>query len=117
MGVLSESMRARALVPLNLTVQVLRPTLASNANLPGTNSLSWAAPTVTATVLGKMQPAGVTARERVGRVGKTGVHEIVTEPATLPPMARVRVGTQQYLILESHAYATHSTATVEEVTP
>lgn len=100
-----------------LTVQVLAPTVTANANHPTQAQVSWVTPTVTATVAGNLQPAGATALERVGAVGKRGMHELFTDPTTLTPEGRVRIASQQYRVIQAWAYHSHTHAVVEEVTP
>lgn len=115
MGVLSDSMRAHALVPLTTHVELLAPTTPTNPHLTNQTTVSWATPTVTRTVLGTLQPAGTRALERAARIGKAGVHELITEPASLTPQSRVRIGTQQYVVLDVRERDTHTHAIVEEV--
>jgi len=99
----------------SLSVEVLQPALVANPNYPGEYTLDWSNPTVTATVAGNLQPASTRALERAARVGKVGVHELFTDPATLTPLGRVRIGSQQYAILDARLHHSHSHAIVEEV--
>ncbi|MBA3891540.1 MAG: hypothetical protein H0X64_13520 [Gemmatimonadaceae bacterium] len=115
MSVLTDSLTGSAMLPLNTSVQVLAPATGANPHFTGATALDWSNPTVTATVLGRLQPAGTRALERTGRVGKHGVHELVTRPTTITPLGRVRVGAQQYSVLDARAFPTHTRAVIEEV--
>ena len=115
MGVLTDTLTRSALVPLDRTVEVLQPALVANPNHTGETSRDWTSPTVVATVLGTLQPASTRALERTGRVGKVGVHELITRATTITPLGRVRIGTQHYTVLDVRAYGSHTQATVEEV--
>jgi len=115
MGVLTDTLTSTALVPLNRTIEVLKPTLTANPNHPDEFTRSWANATVIATVRGSLQPASTRALERTGRVGKVGVHELITRATTITPLGRVRIGTQHYTVLDVRAYDTHSQVTIEEV--
>ena len=115
MGVLTDTLTASALVPLDRTIEVLQPALVANTNHPGTFSRDWTDPTVVATILGNLQPASTRALERTNRVGKVGVFELYTKATTITPLGRVRIGTQHYTVLDVRAYDTHSQVTIEEV--
>ena len=144
MTLLAESMTAASLVPLDTTVEVLAPALVDNPHLDGVTALHWTpvvvpftadttvitadSTLVTAdatehtldavvveTVLGSIMPAGTRALERAGRIGKTGVHELCTEPASLVPQGRVRIGARQYAILDVREFVPFVYAIVEEV--
>ena len=115
MTLLTESMSSTGLVPLDTTIEVLLPELVANPHLAGVSTLDWSAATVTETVAGRMEPAGTRALERAGRIGKAGVHELCSEPVGLVPQGRVRVGAQQYAVIDVREYAPFTYAIVEEV--
>lgn len=117
MGVLTDTLTSSALVPLDRTIEVLRPAMVTNTHFTGETSRDWANPTVVATVRGTLQPASTRALERTGRIGKVGVHELITRATTITPQGRVRIGTQQYSVLDVRAYDTHVQVTIEEVSP
>lgn len=116
MGLVSESMTAGALVPLDSTVEVLAPDLVLNPYFPGESYLDWSDPTVVVSVLGSLQPAGTRALERAGRVGAHGVHELVCGPVGLTPEGRVRVGAVQFTVVNVREFVPYTHAVVEEVT-
>lgn len=99
------------------TVEGLKPGLVENPNFPGEYTLDWGAPTVEVEVPGEKQPAGTEALERVGRIGKVGVWHVFTRPADFTPLSRIRIGAQQYSVLEVSAWPTHVELIVEEVSP
>jgi hypothetical protein len=53
--------------------------------------------------------------ERVGRLGKTGLHELVTRPVGLTPAARVRINERLYSVIEARVFDSFTHAVVEEV--
>jgi hypothetical protein len=99
-----------------LTVQILKPAVIQNPNYPSETTLNWNAATISTTVKGNLQPAGTRAVERVGQTGKQGLHELFTDPVTLTPHGRVRIGSRDYLVLDVREHHTHTHAIVEEVT-
>lgn len=104
------------LVPLDESVEVLAPTVAANPNFPGSTFLDWGTTTVSVTLAGRLVPASTRALERVGRVGRVGVHELFTAPtASITPLGRVRVNARQYTVLDARAYRQRLHAIVEEV--
>ena len=98
------------------TVQYLKPTVTANTHLPGESVLNWSTATVAATAKGSLQPASAEALERVGRTGAVRIWELYTTPVAVAPTQRVRIGSQQYEVLEAAAFATHNELLVEEVT-
>jgi hypothetical protein len=43
------------------------------------------------------------------------VFELYLDPVTLTPLGRVRIGSQQYTVLDARMHKTHTHAIVEEV--
>ena len=115
MSLLAESVSATALVPLPDAVEVLAPVMVTNPHF-GTTTPDWSNPTVTALVRGALYPASTRALERAGLLGRASVFEIVTQPATITPQGRVRVGTRVFLILDARAFPEFTHAIAEEVT-
>lgn len=104
----------------DLTIEVLAPKVVTNPNFPNQSSLDWTQPTVEDTVPGTLQPAGIKALERVGRVGTVGNHQLYLARAPLVPLQRVRVKGAtglQYSVLEVRSWPGHVEVLVEEVTP
>ena len=115
MSLLEQSMTANALVPLSSQIEVLQPTSPANPHYVGSVSVVWSNATVTSTVLGTIHPASTRALERVGRVGKVGVHEIIMQPVSVTPLGRVRSGDQQFMVLDVRVWGAFTHAVVEEV--
>lgn len=118
----SHSLIKRLIASADQTIEVLAPKVIHNPNFPGETTLDWSRPTVEDTVQGTLQPAGVKALERVGRVGRVGHHELYLARAPVHPLQRVRVkglNNVQYAIVEAAIWPSHVEAVVEEeqVTP
>jgi len=101
----------------DLKIEVLAPKLVHNPNFPGQVTPDWGRATVEDTLAGTLQPAGVKALERAGRIGRVGHYQLFLERKPVVPMQRVRVKNTsdvQYAIVEAFVWPSHVEALVEE---
>lgn len=100
-------------------IEVLAPKVITNPHFPDQQTLDWSQATVEDTLPGSLQPAGVVALERAGRIGRVGHHELFLARKPLAPLQRVRVAGEalQYSLVEARVWPSHVEALVEEVAP
>lgn len=116
----SHSLIKSLIASADQVIEVLAPNVIYNPNFPGENTLDWSQATVEGTVPGTLQPAGVRALERAGRIGRVGHHELFLTRKPVTALQRVRVKGQNslhYMIVEARSWPSHVEALVEEVTP
>lgn len=97
------------------SVNILAPTVTTSTLYPSGKNIDWSNPTVTSTVRGMIQPASDKALKRLGITARQGVHTAYLEPIVLPPLARIKIGSVTYSVLDVRAWGTHTEATVEVV--
>lgn len=113
----SHSLVKSLIASADLEIEVLAPKLVHNPNFPGQYTPDWGRATVEDTLAGTLQPAGVKALERAGRIGRVGHHTLFLERKPVVPMQRVRVKNTtgvQYAIVEAFVWPSHVEALVEE---
>lgn len=115
----NHSLVKRLIARADQTIEVLAPKVITNPHFPDQQTLDWSQATVEDTLPGSLQPAGVVAMERAGRIGRVGHHELFLARKPLAPLQRVRVAGEalQYSLVEARVWPSHVEALVEEVAP
>lgn len=92
---------------------IIAPTAIADPLDSGATRLSWASPVTVATVNAVRQPVSTEALERAGLTAKVGQFTVYCDPTEASPEMRVRMNSNDYLILDVRHWQTHTELVVE----